>query len=142
MTVLKAVLVGLLAPLAVTIVLETGVAVLFGLRRRGLIAVAWINLVTNPSLNVILLLLAYAGLGFAKAQPDGGRGGTVEVAPTFWGWFILCVLEVIVMIVEWRVLVRLLGGNRFSSRKLLVLSVVMNLVSAVLGSFVLTYLPS
>ena len=51
-------------------------------------------------------------------------------------------LEVLVVVVEWRILVWVLGGKDISSRKLLVVSVVMNAVSAVLGTYALSYLPS
>jgi hypothetical protein len=141
-TVLDAILVAILAPLGVTIVLETGVAVLFGLRRKGLAAVVCINCITNPTLNVLPVLLVYAGLGFKTTHPDIARSGTLEAAPTFWGWLNLCVLEVVVMLVEWRVLARVLGSKGLSSRRLLELSAVMNTVSAVLGSFILTCVPS
>ena len=141
-TVARTVLLGILAPLAVTIVLETGMAALFGLRRRALAAVVSVNCVTNPPLNLLWMVLAWASVGFERVNSGGSRGGTVDVTPTFWGWFILGVLEVLVVVVEWRILVWALGRKDISSRKLLVVAAVMNAVSATLGTYVLSFVPS
>jgi len=141
-TVARTVLLGILAPLAVTIVLETGVAALLGLRRRALAVVVWVNCVTNPLLNLVWMVFAWAGVGFTTKNSVGSRSGTVNLTPTFWGWAILGVMEVIVSVVEWRMLVWALGRKNISSRKLLVVSVVMNAVSATLGTYVLSFVPS
>ena len=99
--------------LAVTACIETGIAALLGLRRRALGAVASVNLVTNPLVN--LCFWALCGLGA-----------------------VFCLLEVMVVIAEWRALVWVLGGRTgAASRRLLVICVAMNAVSATLGTYLL-----
>ena len=52
-------------------------------------------------------------------------------------WPVVGLLEVIIMVAEWRMLVWALRATAGSSRKLLALAIVMNVVSATLGTFAL-----
>lgn len=112
-------LVRVTAALAVTICLETLICVLFRFRGRALGAVAAINLVTNPLLNLILLLLC---------SPS---------APRWSFWLTVGVLEIAVIFVEWRMLVWILGTTVTTSRRLMIVSGVMNTTSATLGTLLL-----
>ena len=105
--------------LALTLAIEIPVAALFRVGRRGLAAVAWINVITNPVYNLALVLVVLAtGFGFGQ-----GAVATLSVP----------VLEVVVVLVEWRMLVWALHGTAGSSRKMLALSVTMNVASALAG---------
>lgn len=131
--------VAILLPLATTIVLETGAAAALGLKRRALTTVAWVNFVTNPPLSLLWMLLAWAGVGFAHTSSDPLLGRVVDLKPTCWGWFALGLFEVLVIVIEWRLFVWVLGRKHASSQKLLVAAVVINTVSAVVGTFALTH---
>ena len=122
-------------PLAVSVCIETVVAALFGFRRRELTAVVWVNFVTNPVLNLVWLSLFWLGFGHTTAQAAGDAAG--RVVPSAWMWSLLVVLEVVVIVAEWRLLLVILGRIARSSRRLLTVSVVMNAVSATLGTFLL-----
>jgi hypothetical protein len=122
-------------PLAASVCIESMVAALFGFRWRELSAVVWVNCVTNPLLNLVWLSLFWLGFGQRTIQATGKvAGGAV---PSTWMWFLLAGLEVVVIVAEWRLLLMALGRNVFSSRKLFTVSVVMNAVSATLGTFLL-----
>lgn len=96
-------------------------------------AVVWVNFITNPPLNLVWLFLLW--LGFGKTIATAGAAG--RVVPSLWMWFLLAGLEVVVMAVEWRLLLIAIGRVPLSARRLLVVSVVMNAVSATLGTFLL-----
>ena len=82
----------ILLGLAATVLIEAGVAWLWGVRRGAQqAALALLNLSTNLALNYVLLVL----------------GWWQAVVPL---WLTLC-LEGVVVLVEWRVLVGLLGGT-------------------------------
>jgi hypothetical protein len=123
-------------PLAASICIESLVAALFGFRRE-LTAVIWVNLVTNPVLTLVWLSLFWLGFG-KTVDATGGAAG--YVAPSTWMWFLLAGLEVVVVIVEWRLLLMALGRKAFGPRRLLTVSVVMNAVSATLGTLLLSRL--
>jgi len=95
---------------------ELPVAAGFGLRdRRSLVIVACVSLVTNPILNWIGWALA------AAVDWTASPAGVVAfLAPA----------EIVVVIVEWRLLLWALGG---SSRRLLLISAAMNAASALAG---------
>jgi hypothetical protein len=105
-----------------TLILELVVAVLFSLGRRGLGAVALVNLLTNPLYNFVFLAVIYTfGLGSEDFSSFDGR------------WLVAVttvVLETVVVVAEWRLLVWVTQGTAGSSRRLLAFSVVANLVSA------------
>lgn len=108
--------------LAGTLLFELPVAALFRVGRRGLAAVVLINLITNPLLNLALLVIVLtAGLGFGTRLIAAGSVPLLEAA---------------VVIAEWRLLVWALCGMAGSSRRMLAMSVAMNLAS-VLGGIVL-----
>jgi hypothetical protein len=124
-------------PLAASICIESLVAALFGFRWRQLAAVVWVNCVTNPLLNLVWLSLFWLGLGKTIQATADSAGRAV---PSTWMWFLFAGLEVVVVFAEWRLLLTALGRQRFSSRRLLTVSAVMNAVSATLGTFLLSRL--
>ena len=82
-----------LLALLLTLVIEGGVAWLFGFRTgRSQLAVAMINVLTNPVLNVLLLVLAWQG---------------VEVT-----LLLVFLLEILVVLAEWGLLVYVFGGPK------------------------------
>jgi len=98
--------------LILTLVIEVSVAWLFGLRtKKEFWTVILINVITNPLLNYLITVNGYFHL---VSQTNA---------------FILC-LEVVIVLVEWRLLVWVL---RQSVKKMLVLSVVMNAASYLAG---------
>ena len=98
--------------LILTIVIEVSVAWLFGLRSKTeLWTVILINVITNPLLNYLIMVNGYFHLI-----------SQVNV-------LILC-LEAVIVLVEWRLLVWVL---RQGTKKMLVLSVVMNAASYLAG---------
>jgi hypothetical protein len=100
-----------LLALFLTVLIEGGVAYLFGLReRRLLLAVAMINVITNPALNFFLLVLGYMHIA----------------AP----WTFVVALELLVVVVEWRLMVYVF---RMPAGRLLLLSLVANASSFVAG---------
>lgn len=116
--------------LGFTVLVELVVAVLFGLRSRGLAATIGVNFVTNPIFNLALLVTAFvAGLG---AEEGSGRYDWVVATAAI-------VLEVVVVYAEWRLLVWVLRGTALSSRRLLAFSIVANAASALLFLAVYRY---
>jgi hypothetical protein len=98
--------------LSLTILLELVVVIVFGFReRRAFFAVAAINFITNPLLNYSILIIRSLNL----FRVD---------------FFVLLIFELIVVLVEWRLLVFSVCG---SAKKLLMLSLVMNLFSFASG---------
>jgi hypothetical protein len=97
-------------------VIELPVAAALGLRdRRSLLAVACVSLITNP-------LLTWSGWALAtQVDWSATAAGTLGF---------LVPAEIAVVLVEWRLLLWALGG---SSRRLLLVSAVMNAVSALVG---------
>jgi hypothetical protein len=102
--------------LALTLAIELPVAAALGLRdRRSLLAVACVSLVTNPA-------LTWTGWALSTLWDwSGSAGGTVAL---------LLPAEILVVAVEWRLLLWALGGD---SRRLLLVSIVMNAASAMTG---------
>ncbi|HYE09574.1 MAG TPA: hypothetical protein VEF53_05295 [Patescibacteria group bacterium] len=101
-----------LLPLVLTIFIEGAAAFLLGHRdRQTLQMVTIVNVVTNPFMNLISLLLAYYGLG------------------RFFYWFILP-LELLLIPVEWLILSYAMPHKK---KELLKLSAVMNSISFVIG---------
>jgi hypothetical protein len=125
-------------PLAATVCIETPVAALLGLPRKDLVAVVWINFVTNPVLNLVWLFLFWSGLGYATIRTVNPPAGVHTVHP--WMWLVLGALEVMVILAEWRLLLAVLGPERSTPRKLLAVSIAMNAVSATLGTMLLSRL--
>ena len=102
--------------LALTLLIEVPVAWLRGLKgRRALGAVVLVNVITNPAINYVLLVV--------------GRLASNRVY-----WVAVAVLEVLVVLAEWRLLLWVLGG---SPRRLLVTSALMNAASFTVGLGVL-----
>jgi hypothetical protein len=100
-----------LLALLLTLAIEGCVAWLFGFRKgRSQLVVAMINVITNPALNVFLLLLAWLG---------------VDV--TLW---LVIPREIAVVAVEWGLLVYAFGGPK---GRLFVLSLTANAASFLAG---------
>lgn len=98
--------------LSLTILIEWVVVIAFGFRDRSVFfAVAAINLITNPILNFSILIIQSLNL----FRID---------------FFVLLIFELVVVFVEWRLLVFSVWG---SSKRLLLLSLVMNLCSFASG---------
>jgi hypothetical protein len=98
--------------LSLTILLEWVVVIVFGFReRRVFFAVAAINFITNPILNYSILIIRSLNLFVVD-------------------FFVLLIFELIVVLVEWRLLVFSVCGR---AKKLLMLSLVMNLFSFASG---------
>jgi hypothetical protein len=100
----------LLATLAITIGAEVGVAALFRVGRRGLKAVVLVNLITNPLFNLAFMYVLAVRSGLAVGLP---------------------LLELGVIAGEWKMLEWALSRTAGSSRKLLIMSVVMNVASII-----------
>lgn len=104
-----------------TVAVEVPIAALLGLRARtALVAVALINVMTNPALGYVLLVVRHL-LGW-----DGGALALPLLA--------LLVGEVLVILAEWRLLIWVLGGSR---RRMLKVALAMNVASACIGLVVL-----
>jgi hypothetical protein len=127
----------ILLPLAITVVIETPVAALFGLRGRELGVIAAVSFVTNPPLNLFFAALSALGVGYTKIYTDLPHHHLDHVVTAPWIWALLCLLELVVIVVEWRLLVWALAGKAGSSRRLLVISFAMNAASATLGTLFL-----
>ena len=94
--------------LVLTIIIESAVAWLFGLRsRRELLTIVLINVITNPLLNYLIAV----NNSFSLISQTN---------------ILIWCLEVIVVFTEWRLLVWVLRQN---SKKMLLLSFVMNACS-------------
>jgi hypothetical protein len=119
----------------VTAVAASLVAICFGLTARGLGAVVAVNLVTNPVLFALGATLFGLGVGYTFYPYEGGYG-SAAAAP--WTWVVMGLMEAAIIVVEWRLLVWALAGRSGSSRKLLIMSIVMNVVSAGVASLVLS----
>jgi hypothetical protein len=104
------------AALVITVLMELGVALLFGLRcKTELWGIVLINVVTNPLLNYFLAVNGYLHL-FSHQ-----------------GVLVLC-LEVAVVLAEWRLLLWVL---RQGATKMLALAVSMNACSYLAGLLLL-----
>lgn len=128
----------ILIPLAVTVVLERIVAnMLFELEGRDLHPVVAVNLLTNPVINAVFLTLWGLGVGMSKTFVEvpgaPGRGGDYTTAVESWVYLALALAEVVVVIVEWRLLVWAFAGRAGGSLRVLALSFVMNAVSGSLS---------
>jgi hypothetical protein len=102
----------LVIALILTIVLESIVIYLFGLRRKtDFLAILFINLLTNPLMNFFILVIQSLNL------------------MTF-NLYSIVIVELVVVIVEWRLLIYSVSE---SPKKLFVISLVMNLFSFSFG---------
>jgi len=109
--------------LILAILIELAVVIVFGFREKSIFfAVAAINLITNPILNYSILIIQ----NFNLLQVD---------------FTVLLIFELVVALVEWRMLVY---SVRADTKKLLILSIAMNLTSFASGLliFSLVYLCS
>jgi len=105
-----------------TLVVELLVAWIFRVGRRGIAAVALINLLTNPLFNLALMTFVFTA----------GYGDGFAIRHYFrWTLAVIVALEVVVVIVEWRLLVWVSHGTMGSSRRMFALSVVANAASAI-----------
>lgn len=101
-----------LLALFLTIIIELAVAFFLGFRKKlEIITIVFVNLLTNPILNYLLLVNDH--FSFFKSS-----------------LLIILFLEVIIVLIEWKLLVFALQEN---SKKLLALSLVMNFCSYIAG---------
>lgn len=97
--------------LLLTIVIEGGVAYLLGFRRRKVqLALAVINLITNPVLNYFLVVLGYLGI-------------TVSLS-------LVMILEIGIVLAEWGMLVYTFPESK---RRFMLLSILGNAASFSVG---------
>ena len=94
----------LLSALALTIAVECVVAWAAGLRGANLRVVIWLNLITNPVLNYLLIVNRHYGI--------------IDIT-----WGLVAGLETGVVILEWLGLVHVLGLDKW---KMLALALAMN----------------
>jgi hypothetical protein len=100
--------------LILTILIEVGVARLFGLKeKKELLTVVLVNVITNPLLNYLILVNAYFHL-IGQSQ------------------ILILIIEALVVLVEWRILVWALSQR---AKKMFLLSLVMNACSFLVGLF-------
>jgi hypothetical protein len=103
----------ILTALLYTEIIEVVVGFLLGFRdKKSILAIVFINLITNPILNYILWLNNY--YSFLRINTK-----------------VIILFEIIIVFIEWRLLLFALRRN---SGKLLILSILMNLCSFLLGS--------
>jgi len=103
--------------LSLTILIECAVVFLFGFREKNVfLAVAIINLITNPLLNYFILVVRSLNLFQVNI-------------------FVLLILELVVVLAEWRMLLYSVSG---SSKELLILSFSMNMCSFLSGLVLFT----
>jgi len=103
--------------LSLTIVIECSVAFAFGLRTiNALLAVAAINLITNPILNFFITVAKSLNLFQINV-------------------FSLLPLELLVIFVEWRMLIYSVNGT---TKKMFIVSFVMNMCSFISGLIILS----
>lgn len=106
--------------IGLTILIELVVAKLLGYQDALMNKlIIWLNILTNPTMNLILLI---AGMFFAF----GSYAGQLR-------WVLLLVLELIVIAVEYKVLSRVFE-IKYTKRALLNLSIIMNVVSFSVGA--------
>lgn len=106
---------GLLLPLLLTISIEGALAYAFGWSRYEQRALLFCNLITNPCMNLIIYLAYWL---------------------SFYSFMLVVVLEIIVIIVEWKLL-ELQSGSR---RRFFVWSLLFNASSYALGDVIIKLL--
>ncbi|MBN2005109.1 MAG: hypothetical protein JXA21_17250 [Anaerolineae bacterium] len=100
-----------LLALVLTVVIEGSIAYLLGLReKQAMLAFALINVITNVTLNYLLLVLGYLGIATSL--------------------LLVIALEIVVVIVEWRLLIYAL---REPKRRFLTLAILGNTASFLAG---------
>jgi hypothetical protein len=100
-----------LLALLLTVAIEGGIAWLFGFRKgRSQLVMSMINCITNPALNVFLLILTWLGV----------KVTLLLIVP----------LEILVVLAEWRLVVYAFGGP---NGRLFTLSLVANAASFLAG---------
>jgi hypothetical protein len=117
-----------LLPLAASVLIEVVVAIPFRIGRRGLKAVALVNLVTNPSMNFIVFALY--GLGVGSRIGDVPSVFTVVHTGTY--YWVIGGLELAVVLIEWALLRWALPASA-GKWKLLALATIMNAASFLIG---------
>jgi hypothetical protein len=126
----------LLPALIGTLAIELPVAALFGVGKRGLLAVLFVNLVTNPLFNAALFGLYGVEMltleaSVYRGRPQSRQLTALAVSPVH--WLALAAFEIAIVLVEWGLLVWALRRTAGSRRRLLALSLCMNAVSAIAG---------
>lgn len=108
------IIISFFAALLLTIIIELTAALLIGYRKRNeIITIILINVITNPALNYLLFVNRTLSL--------------FEISI-----FVILFLELLVVLIEWRLLVFALKEK---SNKLLALSIVINFCSYIIGFY-------
>jgi hypothetical protein len=126
----------LLPALVGTLAVELPVAALFRVSRRGLLAVLFVNLVTNTLFNAVLFGLYGVEMLMRDAYLYRGRPMSQQLmalASSPVHWLTLVALEIAIVLVEWGLLAWALRGTAGSRRRLFALSLCMNATSAIIG---------
>jgi hypothetical protein len=125
----------LLFALIGTLAIELPVAALFGVGKRGLLAVLFVNLVTNPLFNAALFGLYGVEIVMRENAALRDRPGRplalLAVGPVHWST--LATLEIAIVVVEWGLLGWALRHTAGSRGRLLGLSLCTNATSAIVG---------
>jgi len=109
--------VALLTAFALTLLTECGLAYLLGVRPwASLVGIASINLMTNPALGFVMIVVS---------SLSASRFGILAT---------LLTLEIVVILVEWRLLLRVVGRP---ARRAFALSALLNSASFLVGLVVL-----
>ncbi|TYQ12846.1 UNVERIFIED_CONTAM: hypothetical protein Cloal_3882 [Acetivibrio alkalicellulosi] len=104
------ILINFLIALILTVLIECFISFIFGYRlRKYLLTITLINVITNPCLNLIILIINNLG---------------------YLNFIIVSILEFMVVLIEWKLLFYVLNKD---SIKLLFLSIIINLFSFGLG---------
>ena len=104
----------LLMYLVATVIIEVFVAYIIGYRKKNfLIIVALGSVITNPVLNVLILIYAFITLSYIP-------------------FYLLIILEVIVVYVEFRILY-FVFKNKYPKRELFIVAAVINSTSFITG---------
>jgi hypothetical protein len=117
--------------LLVTLAVELAVAALYRVGWRGLAVVALVNVITNPIMNLLLIIT----VGIVGFPPNSGGyvGPTIPDAVVLAGYAAPLLFEVAVVFVECELMVWAFQGTAGDYDRLLGLSIVMNVSSAVIG---------
>lgn len=125
-------------PLITTLAVELPVAAAFPVGRRHLGPVALVSVVTNPLLNLVMLLVYSSSWGDDVLYERFVELFASDITATtdLYVLVVLAILEIVVIVVEWRLLMWVLHVAKRNGRGLLAMSAAMNAASALVGIFV------
>lgn len=104
-----------------TIILELYLSLALGYGKKSVFAIIVANLLTNPALNILLYINHfYINISY---------------------WFLITVAELLIVLIEWRIL-KILLRNVYTGRNFLLDAVYLNVFSFVVGYLILIFLGS